>query len=102
MVLYLLNEWEQNGYHDSYFYASYNDYYGWSHLITTKRVSGMVNNMLCEICFKRPADRDAICNVCHGVEDDRNCKKKRVLKAIEALLENPDKKNDQYSSDDFK
>lgn len=25
MVLYLLNEWEQNGYHDSYFYASYYD-----------------------------------------------------------------------------
>jgi len=26
--------------------------------------------MLCEVCFKRLADRDGACNVCHGVADD--------------------------------
>lgn len=32
----------------------------------------------CEVCFKRPADRDGICNGCHFTADDKSIRAAKV------------------------
>jgi hypothetical protein len=35
----------------------------------------------CEVCFKRQADRNGVCNVCHGVANDASLRaaKTRII-----------------------